>query len=84
MKFVLVSLVTFTFITACGYSKEEEQAALVACDCAQDKSIFGIASCISNAADSLNIDASSLGYDRAVKDNCPEVYQRLMDFSKGK
>jgi len=84
MKLLLISLVAFILITACGYSKDEERAALVACDCAQDKSIFGIASCISNAADSLNIDASSLGYDRAVKDKCPEVYQRLMDFSKGK
>lgn len=84
MKLVLISLVIFTIVTACGYSNEEEQAALIACDCAQDKSIFGIANCISNAADSLKIDASSLGYDRAVKDNCPEVYQRLMDFSKGK
>ena len=84
MRYVFSLIIGCYLFNSCGYTPQEKEASVWACECAKDKSIFGIATCIANAADSFNIDASSLGYDRAIKDNCPDTYQRLMDFSKGK
>jgi hypothetical protein len=72
------------FFLSCGYTEKEGTAAEMACECAQDKSVFGIANCFSEAVDAHGIDGQSLGYDRAIKEKCPDVYKRLMDFSKGK
>lgn len=70
--------------TACGYSESEKQAAIKACECSENKTIFGVRDCIRQAADSMNIDVQALSYDRAFKDVCPDTYQRILDFSKGK
>ncbi len=72
------------FLLSCGYSKEEKAAAEIACACSQDKTMFGVRDCIREAADSMKIDVQALSYDRAFKDVCPDTYQRILDFSKGK
>lgn len=77
-------ILTVVLLASCGYTDEEAKAANSACACAQDKSVFGIANCFSEAVDQHGIDGKSLGYDRAIREKCPEVYKRLMDFSKGK
>lgn len=76
--------VLIVVLASCGSTEEEKKAAEIACECAQDKSIFGISSCFANSADSLGVDPGSLGYDRAIKEQCPDTYQRVLDFSKGK
>ena len=81
--YLSVSLLIFS-VSSCGSTEDEKNAAVIACECAQDKSIFGISSCFANTADSLGLDPGSLGYDRAIKNQCPETYQRVLDFSKGK
>lgn len=80
---LIIACIVFLF-TACGFSEEEKTAALMACDCSKDKTIFGVRDCIRDAADSMKIDVEALSYDRAFKDVCPDTYQRIMDFSKGK
>jgi hypothetical protein len=70
--------------SSCGFSDEEKQAAQMACECASDKTIEGVRDCIRDAADSLNIDAQALSYDRAFREVCPDTYKRIMDFAKGK
>jgi hypothetical protein len=80
---VIISL-SLLILVSCGYSTSERKAADFTCDCSEDKSVFGIAECMTIAADSFGIDKASLGYDRAIKENCPELYQRMMDFTKGK
>jgi len=77
-------LIPFFFFCSCGYTEEESKAAEMACECAEDKSVFGIANCFSEAVQEYQIDGQSLGYDRAIREKCPDVYKRLMDFSKGK
>ncbi len=86
MQNLIVSLVSFSILalTSCGFSDEEKQAAEIACECSQDKTIFGIRDCIREAADSMKIDVAAMSYDRAFKDVCPDTYKRIMDFSKGK
>lgn len=85
MKSVSFFLLLFVCIlSSCGSTEEEKKAASIACACALDKSIFGISTCFANTADSLGVDPGSLGYDRAIKNQCPETYQRVLDFSKGK
>lgn len=71
-------------VYSCGYSDTEKQAAEIACKCAEDKTIFGVRECIREAADSMKIDVQALSYDRAFKSVCPDTYQRIMDFAKGK
>lgn len=78
-----IACIAFLF-TACGFSEEEKSAAIMACECSKDKTIFGVRDCIRDAADSMKIDVEALSYDRAFKDVCHDTYQRIMDFSKGK
>jgi hypothetical protein len=83
----ITSLVFFASalsLFSCGYSDEEKKAAEIACTCSFDKTIFGVRDCIRDAADSMKIDVKAMSYDRAFKEVCPETYQRIMDFSKGK
>lgn len=82
--FSLIILASLLFLSACGYSDTEKQAAEIACDCSQNKTIFGVRDCIREAADSMKIDVAAMSYDRAFKDVCPDTYKRIMDFSKGK
>lgn len=86
MKLKKAPLFFFTIIlfTACGYSESEKEAAFIACECSENKTIFGVRDCIREAADSMNIDVQALSYDRAFKEVCPDTYQRILDFSKGK
>ena len=86
MQNLIVSIVSFSILslTSCGFSDEEKKAAEIACECSQDKTIFGVRDCIRDAADSLKIDVAAMSYDRAFKDVCPDTYKRIMDFSKGK
>lgn len=80
--FLIPSLLLF--MSSCGYSDTEKQAAEIACACSEDKTIFGVRDCIRDAADSMKIDVAAMSYDRAFKAVCPDTYQRIMDFSKGK
>lgn len=83
VRWLFFSLPVF-FLLSCGSTEEEKSAAEIACSCSQDKSVFGIANCFASVADSLDVDPASIGYDRAFRKQCPETYDRLMDFSKGK
>jgi len=78
----------FAFIalvfTACGFSETERKAAQNTCECSKGQTIEVVRDCIRDAAEDLKINVQAYSYDRAFKEVCPNTYQHILDFSKGK
>lgn len=84
MNKILIILSFGLSLSACGFSDEEKQAAIMACECSKDQTIEGVRDCIRHAAKKMDIDPQAMSYDRAFRDVCPKTYVRIMDFAKGK
>ena len=66
-------------LSACGYSKEEGQAADDFCNCASNKSFLQKADCIDFATGLNNVEKNSEGFKRAVKEKCPDSFKAMKE-----
>lgn len=64
-------------LSACGYSEKEGKAAGDFCMCASNKAFLQKTDCLKFAAGLNQIDVNSDGFKRAVKEKCPNSYNKM-------